>query len=79
MIHPVAEPKVGEQFSGACSGTPTRGEAHGQLDVLNCGQKRNQVVGLEHETDAVGPKAGAAVQLIHPHAADVDMSGVGDA
>ena len=57
----------------------TRGEAKGQLHVLDRGQERDQVVGLQNKADPFGAKAGPAVviELIHLLPADGDMSGIG--
>ena len=72
-------PNSDKQFSGPRGGTATRGEAHGQLDVLYGSQERDQVVGLEDKADPLSAKASPAViiQLIQLLPADVDMSGIG--
>jgi hypothetical protein len=37
------------------------GDVDGQRDVLRCAQRRNEVVGLEHEADLVPPQDGEAL------------------
>jgi hypothetical protein len=44
MIHPLREPKVRQEFPRPCGRAATRGEADGQLHVLDGGQERDQVV-----------------------------------
>jgi hypothetical protein len=79
VIHPVHESKLGQQLSSPRCGAATRDKAHGKFHILDSGQKRDQVVGLQDKADPLGAKARPVViiQLIQLLPADRDVAGIG--
>ena len=60
----IGETDAGQDFLGRFSGHRVCGEFQRQHDVFQCGKAGQQLKGLEHEADPLGPKAGTPV-LIH--------------